>query len=164
MTKYPDLRYERKLWRSGVEAVAGVDEAGVGPMAGPVVAAAPYPPAGGSAVRRRGVLAAGRPAVAGPGHEHRAPGRADRHRGGTVEPVRRAVVTPDPQLPAGGTIGSVDPEPNRLGCRSAIEIVFVTVTFGAIRHLPSPRAAPEALARSAVRHRRRFSAEPMVSG
>src|SRR5690348_11704937 len=40
MTKHPDLRYERKLWRSGVEAVAGVDEAGVGPMAGPVVAAA----------------------------------------------------------------------------------------------------------------------------
>jgi ribonuclease HII len=35
-----DLRYERKLWLSGVEAVAGVDEAGVGPMAGPVVAAA----------------------------------------------------------------------------------------------------------------------------
>jgi ribonuclease HII len=40
MTKQPDLRYERKLWRSGVEVVAGVDEAGVGPMAGPVVAAA----------------------------------------------------------------------------------------------------------------------------
>lgn len=40
MTRHPDLRYERKLWRSGVEAVAGVDEAGVGPMAGPVVAAA----------------------------------------------------------------------------------------------------------------------------
>jgi ribonuclease HII len=35
-----DLRYERKLWLSGVDAVAGVDEAGVGPMAGPVVAAA----------------------------------------------------------------------------------------------------------------------------
>ena len=40
MTKHPDLRHERKLWRSGVEVVAGVDEAGVGPMAGPVVAAA----------------------------------------------------------------------------------------------------------------------------
>ena len=40
MTKHPDLRYERKLWRSGVEVVAGVDEVGVGPMAGPVVAAA----------------------------------------------------------------------------------------------------------------------------
>ncbi|HVN63920.1 MAG TPA: ribonuclease HII [Candidatus Binataceae bacterium] len=40
MTKPPDLRYERKLWNAGIEAVAGVDEAGVGPMAGPVVAAA----------------------------------------------------------------------------------------------------------------------------
>jgi ribonuclease HII len=45
MGKGPDLRYERKLWRAGVEAVAGVDEAGVGPMAGPVVAAAAlFPP------------------------------------------------------------------------------------------------------------------------
>jgi ribonuclease HII len=35
-----DLRFERKLWQSGLTAVAGVDEAGVGPMAGPVVAAA----------------------------------------------------------------------------------------------------------------------------
>lgn len=40
MTRHPDLRYERRLWRNGVEAVAGLDEAGVGPMAGPVVAAA----------------------------------------------------------------------------------------------------------------------------
>src|ERR1700675_4663643 len=40
MTRHPDLRYERKLWLSGLQAVAGVDEAGVGPMAGPVVAAA----------------------------------------------------------------------------------------------------------------------------
>jgi len=40
MTKRPDLRYERKLWKTGIEVVAGVDEAGVGPMAGPVVAAA----------------------------------------------------------------------------------------------------------------------------
>lgn len=37
---HPNLRHERKLWRSGLMAVAGVDEAGVGPMAGPVVAAA----------------------------------------------------------------------------------------------------------------------------
>jgi len=34
------LGYERALWRSGAERVAGVDEAGVGPLAGPVVAAA----------------------------------------------------------------------------------------------------------------------------
>ena len=33
-------RYERRLWKLGIDAVAGVDEAGVGPMAGPVVAAA----------------------------------------------------------------------------------------------------------------------------
>jgi ribonuclease HII len=40
MSKRPDLRYERRLWKTGIDAVAGVDEAGVGPMAGPVVAAA----------------------------------------------------------------------------------------------------------------------------
>ena len=40
MSKRPDLRYERRLWKAGIEVVAGVDEAGVGPMAGPVVAAA----------------------------------------------------------------------------------------------------------------------------
>ena len=40
MTRHPDLRHERKLWCTGIETVAGVDEAGVGPMAGPVVAAA----------------------------------------------------------------------------------------------------------------------------
>lgn len=40
MSKRPDLRYERKFWKTGLSAIAGVDEAGVGPMAGPVVAAA----------------------------------------------------------------------------------------------------------------------------
>src|SRR5262252_4653842 len=34
------LSYECELWRSGVTVVAGVDEAGCGPLAGPVVAAA----------------------------------------------------------------------------------------------------------------------------
>lgn len=34
------LRHERKLWTNGVTHVAGVDEAGRGPLAGPVVAAA----------------------------------------------------------------------------------------------------------------------------
>lgn len=34
------LNFERVLWRSGVESIAGVDEAGTGPLAGPVVAAA----------------------------------------------------------------------------------------------------------------------------
>ncbi len=34
------LRYERNLWEKGIEYVAGIDEAGRGPLAGPVVAAA----------------------------------------------------------------------------------------------------------------------------
>jgi ribonuclease HII len=34
------LSYERELWRNGLTLVAGVDEAGCGPLAGPVVAAA----------------------------------------------------------------------------------------------------------------------------
>ena len=36
----PSWRRERSLWREGFEAVAGVDEVGRGPLAGPVVAAA----------------------------------------------------------------------------------------------------------------------------
>ncbi|HEY9721019.1 MAG TPA: ribonuclease HII [Oscillatoriaceae cyanobacterium] len=35
----PMLRYERALWRAGTSRVAGVDEAGRGPLAGPVTAA-----------------------------------------------------------------------------------------------------------------------------
>lgn len=35
-----NLSYERKLWEEGYEFVAGVDEAGRGPLAGPIVAAA----------------------------------------------------------------------------------------------------------------------------
>ncbi len=39
------LHFERVLWRAGVEKIAGVDEVGIGPMAGPVVAAAVvFPP------------------------------------------------------------------------------------------------------------------------
>jgi ribonuclease HII len=34
------LNFERVLWRTGVRWIAGVDEVGVGPLAGPVVAAA----------------------------------------------------------------------------------------------------------------------------
>ena len=34
------LRYERDRWDAGIECVAGVDEVGRGPLAGPVVAAA----------------------------------------------------------------------------------------------------------------------------
>jgi ribonuclease HII len=46
------LRYERAFWDEGIEWVAGVDEVGRGPLAGPVVAAAVILPAG---VRVQGV-------------------------------------------------------------------------------------------------------------
>jgi ribonuclease HII len=36
----PSLREEKKLWRKGIKRVVGLDEAGRGPLAGPVVAAA----------------------------------------------------------------------------------------------------------------------------
>ncbi|MCE7929241.1 MAG: ribonuclease HII [Dehalococcoidia bacterium] len=39
-TPAPTLRFEREAWRKGIHLVAGVDEAGVGPLAGPVTAAA----------------------------------------------------------------------------------------------------------------------------
>jgi ribonuclease HII len=39
------LNFERVLWKSGIRSVAGVDEVGIGPLAGPVVAAAViFPP------------------------------------------------------------------------------------------------------------------------
>ncbi len=39
------LNFERVLWKSGIQHIAGVDEAGTGPLAGPVVAAAVvFPP------------------------------------------------------------------------------------------------------------------------
>ncbi|MGD2113877.1 MAG: ribonuclease HII, partial [Acidobacteriota bacterium] len=39
------LNFERVLWKAGITRIAGVDEAGVGPLAGPVVAAAVvFPP------------------------------------------------------------------------------------------------------------------------
>ena len=34
----PSLRFEREAWRQGAKRVAGVDEVGVGPLAGPVAA------------------------------------------------------------------------------------------------------------------------------
>lgn len=40
MPQDPTLRFERLLWRSGLERVAGVDEVGVAPTCGAVVAAA----------------------------------------------------------------------------------------------------------------------------
>jgi ribonuclease HII len=42
---YNMLNFERVLWKSGIQSIAGVDEVGVGPLAGPVVAAAVvFPP------------------------------------------------------------------------------------------------------------------------
>jgi len=38
--RYPNLIEERKLWRKGIKYVVGIDEAGRGPIAGPVTAAA----------------------------------------------------------------------------------------------------------------------------
>jgi ribonuclease HII len=46
------LRYEQALWADGVTHVAGVDEAGMSPLAGPVVAAAVILPPG---FRARGI-------------------------------------------------------------------------------------------------------------
>ncbi|SVB03449.1 uncharacterized protein METZ01_LOCUS156303, partial [marine metagenome] len=34
------LKYEKQLWSSGIEYIAGIDEAGRGPLAGPVVSSA----------------------------------------------------------------------------------------------------------------------------
>ena len=38
--KYPNFREEKKLWREGYKMVVGIDEAGRGPLAGPVIACA----------------------------------------------------------------------------------------------------------------------------
>jgi ribonuclease HII len=46
------LQFETPLWAAGLERIAGVDEAGVGPLAGPVVAAAVILPQG---LRPRGL-------------------------------------------------------------------------------------------------------------
>lgn len=42
---FPQLTVEQSLWRQGRETVAGVDEVGMGPLAGPVVAVAVVFPA-----------------------------------------------------------------------------------------------------------------------
>jgi len=46
---FPQLTIEQDLWQRGLRLIAGVDEVGMGPLAGPVVAAAiVLPPAGAS--------------------------------------------------------------------------------------------------------------------
>lgn len=40
LMKYPNFEEEKKLWKKGFKFIAGLDEAGRGPLAGPVVAAA----------------------------------------------------------------------------------------------------------------------------
>lgn len=53
MTRAPSLERERALWAAGARYVAGVDEVGRGPLAGPVVAAAVvFAPCRRRAVRR----------------------------------------------------------------------------------------------------------------
>lgn len=47
----PTLRRERALWAEGLQHVAGLDEVGRGPLAGPVVAAAVVLRPGGRAIR-----------------------------------------------------------------------------------------------------------------
>jgi ribonuclease HII len=47
----PTLRRERALWASGCRVIAGVDEVGRGPLAGPVVAAAVILPCEGARLR-----------------------------------------------------------------------------------------------------------------
>ena len=46
------FEFERVLWAQGLTRVAGVDEAGRGPLAGPVIAAAAILPAKGGRVPR----------------------------------------------------------------------------------------------------------------
>ena len=55
--KLPSFDYEAEYWEQGIELIAGIDEVGMGALAGPVCAAAViFPPdKGGSAGWRRGV-------------------------------------------------------------------------------------------------------------
>jgi ribonuclease HII len=54
-TILPQLTAEHSLWRQGLRLVAGVDEVGMGPLAGPVVAAAVIFPANAAGVFPQGV-------------------------------------------------------------------------------------------------------------
>lgn len=52
MPKRPSFRYERTVWGEGVQLIAGVDEVGRGPLAGPVAAGAVILPMGARATGR----------------------------------------------------------------------------------------------------------------
>lgn len=53
---FPDLRNEKKLWKKGYKRIVGLDEAGRGPLAGPVTAAAVMiKPIGGKFLKIRGI-------------------------------------------------------------------------------------------------------------
>jgi ribonuclease HII len=45
MRSRPEPLFKRHLWQEGISAVVGVDEVGVGALAGPVIAAAVILPA-----------------------------------------------------------------------------------------------------------------------
>ncbi len=40
MSRRPTFEHERQYWQQGFELIAGIDEVGIGALAGPVVAAA----------------------------------------------------------------------------------------------------------------------------
>ena len=78
----PTLRWERPLWRGGATRIAGVDEVGVAPTCGAVVAAAVIMPPNCHripGVRDSKTLSAGPARAAGP--DHPSPGRRDRASG-----------------------------------------------------------------------------------
>ena len=54
LPEFPHLRYERSLWKKGLSWVGGIDEAGRGALAGPVVAAVVILPPDASLSRRVG--------------------------------------------------------------------------------------------------------------
>ncbi|MDO9129399.1 MAG: ribonuclease HII [Anaerolineales bacterium] len=56
LPEFPHLRYERSLWKKGLSWVGGIDEAGRGALAGPVVAAVVILPPDASLSRRVGTV------------------------------------------------------------------------------------------------------------
>ena len=80
------LTYERAWWARGMRVVAGVDEAGMSPLAGPVVAAAVILPEGLPPARRRRLQAARRGHARPPRAPH--PAARDRLGRGHRQPHR----------------------------------------------------------------------------